>query len=188
MHFLLTVAKTFAPQLLHDTDFIAVQPRYYRKVGDTDEHRLIYVISQAGTVWYDKQHREQVLDDPQWYRRPSTNYNAARQKAVSETLHAFLPPDHRARARWISEPEALLNVVRESLLEQVGYLLTEPTASYDKNSLDHHLSNVNQAARRLEGFTLLALSVGHYFPFSPILQTADVYPAYDLSDGQSGDS
>src|SRR5260370_30504443 len=132
MHFLLTVAKTLVPQLLHDTAFVAVQQRYYREVGDADEHRLIYVISQAGTVWYDKQHREQVLDDPQWYRRPSTNYNTARQKAVAATVRALLPPDHPARARWISEPEAILNVVRESLLDQVGYLLTEPTNSYDK--------------------------------------------------------
>src|SRR5258708_23326150 len=121
MHFLLTVAKTFAPQLLHDTAFVAVQQRYYRKVGDTDEHRLIYVISQAGTVWYDRQHREQALDDPMWYRRPSTNYDAARQKAVSETLHAFLPPDHRPRPPWVSQPEALRKVARESLFDQEGY-------------------------------------------------------------------
>src|SRR5258708_5133450 len=155
MHFLLTVPGRLAPQALHDAALETIQRCYYRTMQIAAEPRLVYAIGQAGGVWYDKQQREHTAD-PLWYRRPSTNYDAARQKAVSETLHAFLPPEQRARARWTSEPEALLNVVRESLREQVGYLLTEPTASYDKNSLDHHLSNVHQSARRLEGFTLLA--------------------------------
>jgi hypothetical protein len=171
------------PEALHDAALETIQQCYHRTVRDASQPRPVYVISQAGGVWHDKQYREQ-LEDPMWYRRPGSNYETAQRKAVSEVLHAFLPPDHRARARWISEPEALVNIVRESLLEQVGYLLTEPTASYDKNSLDGHLSNVHRAARRLEGLTLLALSVGHNFPFSPILQSTEVYPAFDLSDGQ----
>jgi hypothetical protein len=183
-HFLLTIPKGLAPQALHDTALAVIQQHYYDKVGAADEYRLIYVVGQAGGVWYDKQYREQG-SDPLWYRHPATNYDTAGQKAAQDIALAFLPRDHRDRLRYVSEPDAILNVVRESLLGQIAYLLTQPTNSYDPESLELHWAKFGTCVQRLEAFPLLAQSTGHYFPFSPTLQASEIYPAYDLSASQA---
>jgi hypothetical protein len=183
-HFLLTVRKKLAPEALHDAAVTAIQQGYRQKARITgDDLNLAYVIAQAGGVWYAKHYHDQSAD-PFWYRRPNTNFEAARSKAIQETLHAFVPPEHRQRLRFVTDPEAILNVVRESLMEQIGSVLMRPTSSYDPNSLDHDWTAISTCAQRLEAFPLLAQAVSQQFPFSPILRASELYPAYDLSDGR----
>src|SRR5258708_1520071 len=187
-HFLLVVRKKLTPEALHDAALFAIQQRSITKAKITsDDLKVVYVMSQAGTVWYVKGYRDQGTD-PYWYRRPNTNFEAARNKAIQETLHAFLPPEHRQRLRWVTDPEAILNVVRESLTEQIGALLLQPTSSFDQDSLDSHWTRISNCAQRLEAFPLLAQAVSQRFPFSPIQRASDLYPAYDLTGGQNMNS